>query len=329
MMWGMKTFIPNFVYGLIDLKHYYDVHEHLKDKFQEEYQYGLESFLYTIYLLLKDNALAARKDIQASSGFLRRAYSIWDTKQQLIERLIGLYNAISDKSEYKITNQDIEIVIDDLTLPEERNKIWLSSMGPQYPVFECDDKVIVDYVAIYEVLRTKLHFRGETDDFKGHYFEAVVKSRLKKEGITLWKCQEQLKHQDGTSKEIDISFIVGESLFIGELKSHMRSLAYINGEKKSLDFRQSLLENALKEADQKALWLRKHRSGANYSIPSTVTRIIPFVVSSFVEYIWSKDENLWLTDEIPRICSAKECELLYSKDVAGAIGNKSYVVKLD
>ena len=118
-------------------------------------------------------------------------------------------------------------------------------------------------------------------------------------------------------------------MFIGELKSHMRSLAYINGEKKSLDFRQSLLENALKEADQKALWLRKHRSGANYSIPSTVTRIIPFVVSSFVEYIWSKDENLWLTDEIPRICSAKECELLYSKDVAGAIGNKSYVVKLD
>jgi hypothetical protein len=66
----------------------------------------------------------------------------------------------------------------------------------------------------------------------------------------------------------------------------------------------------LVEVDDKANWLMSRRKGTNYEIPESIKIIIPIVVSPFVEYIWSTNEDLWLTKEIPRICTLKELKEL-------------------
>jgi len=52
-----------------------------------------------------------------------------------------------------------------------------------------------------------------------------------------------------------------------------------------LEFRREKFENALREIDDKADWLKKDREGLNYKIPKSIDLIIPIVISPFVEYI--------------------------------------------
>jgi len=60
-------------------------------------------------------------------------------------------------------------------------------------------------------------------------------------------------------------------------------------------------------------------------VPQGTDIIIPIVVSPFVEYIWSADKTLWLTKEIPRICTPEELASITDKDILSEIINKPFV----
>jgi len=78
------------------------------------------------------------------------------------------------------------------------------------------------------------------------------------------------------------------------------------GKHKALEFRKQKLQKALKESDDRVAWLSSHKNGRNYKIPGSVNVICPVVISPFVEYLWSKDSELWLTDDVPRILTPEE-----------------------
>ena len=180
---------------------------------------------------------------------------------------------------------------------------------------------------------TKMHYvEGKPDknlEDKGHAFERIVIERLKKKGFKLWKCQQKLVHSDGTSKEIDVSFVFDGCLFVAELKCNTMALNHACGTTSYLNRRKKgKVQTAICESDDKADWLKDHPNGTNYELPDSIQRIIPFAVSPFVEYIWGKEDNLWLTDSIPRICTPSECELLCDESILAEISKKPYVVNI-
>ncbi len=91
------------------------------------------------------------------------------------------------------------------------------------------------------------------------------------------------------------------------------------------EFRREKFESALDDCDKLAEWLSKRRRGANFEVTQGIDIIIPIAVSPFVEYIWSSDETLWLTKEIPRVCTPDELSSITHRDILSEIVRKPFV----
>jgi hypothetical protein len=51
----------------------------------------------------------------------------------------------------------------------------------------------------------------------------------------------------------------------------------------------------------------------SHLLPASIVAILPVVVTAVTEWIDTKDPTLWLTDEIPRICTVGELEIALSR----------------
>jgi hypothetical protein len=185
-------------------------------------------------------------------------------------------------------------------------------------------RVVLDYAALLSLLRSFAHGLDNVSE-KGTRFEAYVRRVVGEiPGATPLWFSKKLRHPDGTSREIDASFLKGEALFICELKCVGLSWAFSEGTREALDFRRGKCEDGLRQVDSKASWLAEHTSGLNYELPQGTTAIVPLLVSPFVEYIWSREPNLWLSDEVPRICTPGELR----KVTPETLGGKPFVVRV-
>lgn len=322
-------FVSNFLWYAIDLSYYYQNHEFSKEKFFEKNKYSLESFVCTIFLILYENYMETQRRKDRIKETIQRAYRYYNNYDVYKQKIWKTYQKVGDEIPFDINEKELESVLQGLMIPKDRKYISLSTRGPQYALFEAGNYLVVDYYAIINILEHKTHKTEQDKSTKGHDFEKIVKERLEKKGFFLWECAKKLKNKDGSSKEIDISFIYKGYLFIGELKCHNRPLNFDIGNRKYLERRQEKFERALNQVNEKAKWLKGYYNASNYTIPKEVHSVVPFVISPFVEYIWDMTEELWLTYEIPRICSVKECEHLCSEDVLKSIEKKSYIIKLN
>jgi len=320
--------IPNFKWGSIDLYYYYHTYKFAEKRFLEKYKYSFESYIGIIYILLLHNSMNSMRNPRAGMMMLQRAYAYYDSLEELEKVILQTYFAIKAELPFKLQEDEVPQILDDMLLPHVRTEISLATMGPQYPLISIEDCVIIDFYAIRNVLEYKMHSMESGKETKGHSFEYFVYERLTKSRFAMWKCMQELKGNDGTIKEIDISFIYKGYLFLGELKCHTQSSSYIKGDKQSLEFRRKKLTKALKQANEKARWIKNHCEGTNFLVPKDVHTIVPFVISPFVEYIWNIDDELWLTKDIPRICTPLECELLCDDKIIDEISDKPFLVKL-
>lgn len=321
-------FKPNFIWVPINFDHYYESHEFYCSAFIREFGYSLASFVYTLSLLLFRELIFSIENM-AGLDSLKRAYRHFRSYDKLAEELMEIYTAGRVQFKYLSTLSKDEVIkaLSDLTLPKETKHISLVTLGPRYLISPTvNNDFIIDYTAIFPLLMTKMNFLKVKEETKGHHFEDVMIERLSKKKIELWECKKKLRHADGSEKEIDISYIYKGFLFIGELKSNKMSLSFIKGDYRSLQYRKKKMREALKEADEKAEWLKGHTVGTNYRIPTEVNAIVPFVVSPFTEYIWNRSDNMWLTESIPRICNPSECESLCCDDVINSAATKAFTV---
>jgi hypothetical protein len=65
------------------------------------------------------------------------------------------------------------------------------------------------------------------------------------------------------------------------------------------------LDDKVKQVLELAEFLEANPRGTNYDFGG-VRRIVPLVVSPFVEWLWDRSARLWLSDGTPRILSAGE-----------------------
>lgn len=324
----LQRFKPNFTWIMFDFDYYYVTHYFYKESFQKKFGYSLEGFIYFMYLLIYREFRFCRINSNfAGIELIKRAYRHINKIDVLAEELMSYFseNIIASIKEYTLTKEEIILIIKDLTLPEDTSTISLKTLGPRFlflPAIHHD--YFIDYSAILHILMTKTHFLKIDKSEKGFLFEDTVIQRLKSTGHNLWEFKKKLKHFDGTLKEIDVSFVYKNVLFIGELKSNKQSLNFIEGNVKELEYRKGKILKALKQVDEKAVWLIKHNAGTNYCIPKEVNIIVPFVISPFIEYIWSFSEELWITETIPRVCVPSECCCLCNEEVVSSIIHKPY-----
>ena len=328
-----KKFIPNFVWYPFDFSYYYHSYEYLSEAFEKEYSYSFKSFVCTMYMLVQYNFIMSKNSATDAYAALKRGYKHWKNKEALESTLYNAYSYIKDRIEISLTREEMSTILNELTLPEDRSIMSLTTFGPQYPIIPCGQEITIDFHAITNTMLTKMHYINVDQDKnyedKGHAFESIVIDRLKKKGFNLWKCQQKLIHSDGTSKEIDVSFVFGKCLFVAELKSNTMALNYACGTRSFIKHRKDKVTTAINQSDDKAEWLKTHPRGTNYALPDNIHKIVPFAVSPFVEYIWEKDDNLWLTGSIPRICTPSECELLCDEHILAEINQKPYVINIE
>jgi hypothetical protein len=136
-------------------------------------------------------------------------------------------------------------------------------------------------------------------NFKGDILENYIRSN------SSFLSNKPLKSINKESRQIDASYSLGENLIIIECRAIWRSLGFERGDRKAVSFREKKINEALSNIDEKALWLKKNPIGKNYDI-SNHKRIIPVVVTPFIEFIPGMDLKYWLSDNMPRVISPRE-----------------------
>lgn len=325
-----NEFVPNFLWVPVDFDHYYTVHQFYEEQFKDRFKVSLRCFVTTLYLVNRRALVASQLSHgKQALGLMKRAYGLFDSREMLVDDLIDLsrVRCLPSLAPYTPEPCEVKSVLDLLTLdPTDRDKISLTTRGPRPLIFPCgSDRFILDYAAVLPILMTQTHFLKAQIDKKGVLFERHLMEMLEHKGLKLWVCHKELRHFDGTSREIDISFFHKGILFIAELKCITRSLAFERGDIEALEFRRRKLQAAVEKVDECADWLSTRREGTNYKIPDETYAIVPFVVSPFTEYVWATDQRLWLTDEVPRICLPSEVEHLVDAEALNEVLKRPFV----
>jgi len=129
---------------------------------------------------------------------------------------------------------------------------------------------------------------------------------VRETGFEPWMESRKLHHQNGAEREIDLGIIVGHTLYVIECKARVRGIRIDRGDWSARLNRQDTLVEDLDQARTLIEFLEDQRMGADYEVPADVTRFEHVLCTPGPEFIWTREPELWLTDEIPRICTPDE-----------------------
>ena len=186
----------------------------------------------------------------------------------------------------------------------------LGYAGPHAILLPLGEKWLVDFAWILRRLNDLFYGLSISDNnFKGDALEKAVRTEVGPIPHT------ELKASDGSSKQIDASFAVGNRLFIAECRVKAQSIAFARGDIDSIRQRNQFVENILADADDKAKWLTKNPIGRNYRVDQ-FSEIVPLGVSAEVEFIPGMNGWFWLRQGVPRVLTPDElkAELAQTSD---------------
>ena len=294
----------NFVWPPFELKNFYQSHVAFSDGFEDKHGLPLEEFIAILGTLLLRVACSWTGNKDRLLGLWQRGYEQISSKDFIIGEIRKYISEIVKELRLTVEVDKIDVgrVVSFLELTDEkRNNIDLRTHGPHYVFLPFGrGRFCVDYAWIRRSLYN-LFYGVELDvqNFKGHILETVV--REEESPLPSKKC----KGYDGSSKQIDASYGVGDTLVIGECKTKSKSFGFFRGDATAINHRNEFIRKVLAEVDEKARWLVGHPKGTNYDIQE-FARIIPIVITPFVEYIPSLEDWYWLEDGLPRVLTPKE-----------------------
>lgn len=107
---------------------------------------------------------------------------------------------------------------------------------------------------------------------------------------------------------------LNNKLYLFECKCFERPLNFDIGDPDTIKYRVEELDKKLAQADTLVDFITNNIKGDNYDF-SWATDISSYVVSSYTEWIWSKEKRLWSKNPtIPRIVSVYEALKLLKLD---------------
>jgi hypothetical protein len=294
---------PKFVWFTFPIRNFYETHRSFEAAFRERNGCELLAILF-IMVGLSLHAIGRWRNLAKFMFHWEIALDEGVSRRHVLEKVIALSPTISKALNVPaVSPEKLEAAFDYLTLTEaKRPTLEPSSPGPIFMLLPFDGSFLVDYAwptKILEYLFFGVH--PENQNFKGDALEALVRKQI----------DPVLPHRacrafDGTSKQVDASFISGDLLVIVECRAFAMSIGYDRGELDAQQYRINRIDKALRDISEKARWLADRPNGHNYNIDDNVQWICPCVVTPFVEFIPSLDEVYWLADDLARVLTPTE-----------------------
>lgn len=318
---------PNFVWTPFNLLSYYESHCPFGEAFEKKNSVSLESVLATICVLCASIVSEWHSHPEVFWHSWQRAYDgpiqlegFRETLQESMPRILDQIGLPFDSKQVSVHD-----AMEFLTLQKQnRDQIDIAYPGPHYIFLPCgDEHIFVDYAYIYFRLFHLFHGVQVSDqNFKGLALELFTR-----QGRSVLPSR-QLKAADGTSRQIDAAFEVGEILIIAECRAVSTSIAVERGSPRGLEKRRNLVEKILDDVDEKANWLAAHIKGRNYDV-SKFRAVLPIGVTPFKEFIPSIAPRYWISSKIPRVLAPTEIfEALKDGTLLKAASNCHNLVRL-
>jgi hypothetical protein len=202
---------------------------------------------------------------------------------------------------------------------DELRQIDLWSKTPYKPIVRDGDFTLWDFSAIPYALGSVFTqiglLTGAVGNAKGANFEDELVADIDaRDDLDLWEVRRGLKAVDGDSREIDVSFLHGDVLYVVECKALSAHPDVDRGAREVLARRWEKLTEYLRQVDSLRAFLLAHPEGRNYSLPAGVETIRACICTPMPEYIPTRDPAFWLTDECPRVCVPAELLALASQE---------------
>ncbi len=173
-------------------------------------------------------------------------------------------------------------------------------------------ELVVDYVTIFSSVWQLFNFLGNVEQLpakrRSTAFEKVVSQQVS-EAVPLakpWALNQPVRFSDGTKREIDVAFVVNDTLFVCECKSMARRPKDDVPAPARLEGRWRSLQSALRQVDDLAELLAAQELVRPRPIPTAVETIVSCVVTPSAEWIPSQDQMFWFTHDVPRFCTIGE-----------------------
>jgi hypothetical protein len=315
---GQQNDAPNFIWVPFNLLSFYKAHEPFAGAFQQTHGFGLKS---AVAVLAAVATAIFRRCFQDNGYLIRqwcRAYDGPATLQDLIVRIREvLPHALSFVPlGIDATDVEVEAAVSFFSWSEEsRSRINLVVAGPHsFFLPSVDDRIFADYAWIAQRLYRLFHgLTLDDQNFKGDALEVLVRNG--RSALPVKAC----KGADGTSKQIDAAFDLGELLLIVECKVKAISVGWERGDPFAVAERQRFVYDAIRQADDKAIWLSHRAIGLNYDI-SKFKWVLAIVVTPFAEFIWATEEYYWINEKIPRIMTVPELSRALQQGILASAG---------
>jgi hypothetical protein len=317
-------FQTNFIWGLFNIKEYFIAHEPFAKAFEETHGLPL-IWVIAVIATLSYHVLEVwrRIGIIGILRFWQRAYEGPCTRGLIYEQLqnslpIGVGIVGLDLDPRCV---DVPSVVHFLELHERKRDNIDILLGEPHSIFMPvnEDRLFIDYAWIHRILYN-LFYKVEVSD---QNFKGLALEKLVHKGMSVLPTS-PCKSQSGQSKQVDAAFEVGDYLVIVECRAKARSFGMEKGEPAALKERGNLVDKALADIDEKAVWLAQNPVGTNYNIRK-YKGIIPIGVTPFVEFIPSLNSYYWLNKDLPRVLTPSELEEVLNdnsfKDSIGMLWN--------
>lgn len=311
---GQEEIESNYFPLFLNLRDYYEYLKLFDSEFTSVYGFSADTFIEFLNALSRREINIFFSGMEYQYNLLQRAYVICRPAFLLKWNLEFVkHNAITKES-FKQLKKLFPKILKFLTCNKQDSKnIDLWTRGPRKIFFPITWRLtIIDYSGIISMLDTLLlpiaRKCGESGNKKSGHFEIQCNGTVIKEfgEENFWIGRKQVKNSKNENKEIDSSFRINKYLFILECKSINVSFGFDKGDKKSLEYRKTNLETALKAVENKAEFIATNYRDLYPALPRGVHYIVPLVVSPFPEYIWEKSEYLFLEQRLPRILTLNE-----------------------
>ncbi|KHT22269.1 hypothetical protein [Pectobacterium carotovorum] len=324
------NFSPNFLPFFVNGNSFYDSHKYLEKKFSNKFNFGLLEFCQLIKILsnlglssyrilkIRNTSKDFREFMFIYNNFQRgyKTYSI--CRSELKSSIIEIYDNLKAKKSIRNSSLDSQLddILDFITLKEDGQKnIGIWSNGPKPILIDSCGNYILDYSSIYYIFKN-LFFglrNYDSENKKGFEFEDSLCDLLKAEGFDVILNSSIIKIGDN-KREVDVGVRLNNKLYLFECKCFERPLNFDIGDPDTIKYRVEELDKKLTQADTLIDFITNNIKGDNYDF-SWATDISSYVVSSYTEWVWSKEKRLWSKNlTIPRIVSVYEALKLLKLD---------------
>lgn len=309
-------YLTNYVPGLFDARSFAEAHEYVADAFKAKKGFSLQALALTFEVITERAITPPQGNLSEQVGFetamalslhnlCRRAYSlkgeevfvqIRQISEERVSRELG--------APIEAASAEVDKIISELTLTEDSRKLCgLWSGGPRFPICPLHGGLVIDMYATHKYFHNA--FVGVKENYaeRGFIFEQYVRDCLTEAGFALEN--RNFTFLDGSKREADAVFFIGDRLIVADCLSIWRPLDFDISRPKTMSARQRDLEKKVEQAKSCSVRLTEAPIGRNFNF-SRADSIEYVVVTPFVEWVWDRSPDLWVTEDTPRIMRVNE-----------------------